>query len=65
MTDNLTWLQMKTGRQKFWKHLTKFRRKNLVVKHSVRMINMQKAHRIKRSQIVNKERKKHQEDTTS
>ena len=44
---------------------TIIRRKNLVVKHSVRMINMQKAHRIKRSQIVNKERKKHQEDTTS
>ena len=42
---------------------TIIRRKNLVVKHSVRMINMQKVHRIKRSQIVNKERKKHQEDT--
>ena len=35
------------------------------MKHSARMINMQKVHRIKRSQIVNKERKKHQEDTTS
>ena len=28
------------------------------MKHSVRMTNMQKAHRIKKSQIVNKERKK-------